>query len=338
MKPTHPYTAAGTYTVKLTVTDNDGATGTVSHAVTVTAAPANQAPTAAFTSTVSNLSAAFDASGSADADGTVASYAWDFGDGTTGTAVKPTHAYTKAGTFTAKLTVTDNDGATGTISHAVTVTAAAPANKPPVSVFTVSSMQLTSSFDGTGSSDPDGTIASYAWTFGDGGTSTLAKPNHTYGTAGTFPVTLTVTDNGGATGSSTQQVQVTAPPANKPPVANFTVAKTGLTVNLESTSTDSDGTIVSTAWDFGDNTAGTNTAEAHTYKAAGTYPITLTVTDDGGATSSKNRLGDGDRRRSGQQAAGGRIHLDQQRSHRLAERIGVHRPGRHRQVLLMGLR
>ena len=288
VKPTHPYTKAGTYTAKLTVTDNDGATGTVSHAVTVTdPAPVNQAPTAAFTSTVSDLSAAFDASTSADADGTVASYAWDFGDGTTGTGVKPTHPYTKAGTYTAKLTVTDNDGATGTVSHAVTVTAAPPANKPPVSLFTVSSMQLTSSFDGSGSSDPDGAIASYAWTFGDGASSTESKPNHTFAAAGTYPVTLTVTDNDGATGSSTQQVQVTAPPANKPPVASFTVAKTDLTVNLESTSTDSDGTIVSTAWDFGDNTTGTDTAEVHTYAAAGTYPITLTVKDDAGATATK---------------------------------------------------
>ena len=287
-KPSHTYTTAATYTVTLTVTDNGGATGTVSHAVTATdPAPVNQAPTAAFTSRVTDLSVAFDASTSADADGTVASYAWDFGDGTTGTGVKPTHPYTKAGPYTVKLTVTDNGGATGTVSHAVTATDPAPVNKPPVSLFTVSSMQLTSSFDGTGSSDPDGTIASYAWTFGDGATSTEAKPSHTYTTAATYTVTLTVTDNGGATGTSTQQVQVTAPPVNQPPVADFTVAKTDLTVNVESTSKDSDGTIVSTSWDFGDGKTGTDTAEVHTYAAAGTYPIKLTVKDDGGASSTK---------------------------------------------------
>ncbi|RII85395.1 PKD domain-containing protein, partial [Clavibacter californiensis] len=72
--------------------------------------PANQAPTAAFTSTAKDLTASFDGSTSADADGTVASYAWAFGDGTTGTGKTVDHAYAKAGTYTASLTVTDDKG------------------------------------------------------------------------------------------------------------------------------------------------------------------------------------------------------------------------------------
>jgi PKD repeat protein len=92
--------------------------------VTVTAPAVNDPPHAAFTSSVTNLSAAFDASTSTDADGTVVSYAWAFGDGAVGTGVSPTHAYAAAGTYPITLTVTDDDGATGTASGSVTVTAA----------------------------------------------------------------------------------------------------------------------------------------------------------------------------------------------------------------------
>jgi PKD repeat protein len=116
--------------VKLTVTDDKGATGSASTSVTVTApaGPPNQAPTAAFTATPSGLSIAVDGSASTDADGTVSAYAWDFGDGTSGTGVTATHAYAASGTYTVKLTVTDDKGATGTTTSAVTV--AAPAAAP----------------------------------------------------------------------------------------------------------------------------------------------------------------------------------------------------------------
>ena len=152
----------------------------------VAAAPANQPPTAAFTSSVANLAVAFDGSGSADPDGTVASYAWDFGDSTAvGSGSKPAHTYAAAGTYPVKLTVTDNQGASASVSHDVVV-AAAPANQPPTAAFTSSVANLAVAFDGSGSADADGTVASYAWDFGD---STAAgsgsKPTHTYAAAGT---------------------------------------------------------------------------------------------------------------------------------------------------------
>ncbi|MFC5743991.1 LamG-like jellyroll fold domain-containing protein [Actinomadura rugatobispora] len=87
---------------------------------TGTTAP-NQPPTAAFTSACDQLACTFDASGSSDADGTVAGHAWDFGDGSTGTGATPSHTYAAAGEYTVKLTVTDDDGATGQVTHAVTV-------------------------------------------------------------------------------------------------------------------------------------------------------------------------------------------------------------------------
>ncbi len=94
------------------------------HAAGRNLAPVNQVPVASFTSVATGLSVGFDGSGSSDADGTVASYAWTFGDGSTGTGVSPSHVYAVAGQYTVTLTVTDDDGAVGLTSRAVTVTTA----------------------------------------------------------------------------------------------------------------------------------------------------------------------------------------------------------------------
>jgi PKD repeat protein len=174
----------------------------------VGATPANLPPSAAFTTATNNLAVTVDGSTSSDSDGTVASYAWNFGDSATATGAKPAaHSYAAAGTYTISLTVTDNQGATNTVTHQVAVTAG---NQPPVAAFTSSVANLVVSFDGSSSTD-DGLIASYAWDFGDGATSSSVNPSHTYATVGPFTVTLTVTDNGGLTNSISKTVTTTAP-------------------------------------------------------------------------------------------------------------------------------
>src|SRR6185436_17694472 len=120
--------APGPYTVTLTVTDDLGAAASASHAVT---AGDNHPPVAAFTSTCNGLTCGFSAYSSSDPDGPIATYAWTFGDGTTGAGVSPSHAYATAGTFTVSLTVADYQGATGTKSQVVTT-----ANTVPVASFT----------------------------------------------------------------------------------------------------------------------------------------------------------------------------------------------------------
>lgn len=258
------------------------------HAALAGGGTANTPPKAAFTVKVTDLSAAFDASGSTDADGTVTSDAWDFGDGATGTGTAPTHTYAKAGTYTVTLTVTDDGGATGTATG--TVTAAAPAaNVPPTAAFTASASGLGVAVDASASSDPDGTVASYAWTFGDGGTATGVTASHTYAASGTNTVRLTVTDDRGATTSTSKDVTVVA--ANTPPTASFTTKVADLGVSVDGTaSTDADGTVASWAWDFGDGTASaTGGTQSHTYAAAGSYTVKLTVTDNGGATNSASK-------------------------------------------------
>jgi PKD repeat protein len=176
--------------------------------------PVNQSPVAAFSSAVADLTATLDGSASADPDGTVASYAWDFGDSSpAGTGRTPSHTYAAAGTYQVKLTVTDDKGATGQVTQAVTVTAA---NQSPVAAFSSAVADLTATLDGSASADPDGTVASYAWDFGDSSPAGTGRtPSHTYAAAGTYQVKLTVTDDKGATGTVSKSITVTAP-ANQP--------------------------------------------------------------------------------------------------------------------------
>jgi PKD repeat protein len=286
-KATHAYAAAGTYPVRLTVTDDKGATAVKTADVTVVAPRVNQAPTAAFTSTSDALALAVDGRASADADGRIASYAWKFGDGSTATGAEARHLYAAAGTYPVTLTVTDDEGLTGVSTTSVTVTAAPPVNQAPTASFTSRVTDLSVAVDGTASADADGRVASYAWQFGDGGTATGSTATHAYAAAGTYQVRLTVTDDGGATATSVQSVTATAPVVvDGPPTASFTSQVTGSSVAVDaSASTDAEGAIASYAWGFGDGSAATGRTATRTYAAPGTYTVTLTVTDSAGATA-----------------------------------------------------
>ncbi len=170
----------------------------------------NQAPTASANGPYAGTAGqplTLSAAGSNDPDGTIASYSWNFGDGTaSGTGVSVQHTYSAAGVFTVTLTVTDNLGATASATAAATITNGGGQNQPPVANANgpysgTAGQPIT--FNAAGSSDPDGTVASYSWTFGDGTPAGAgASVQHVYAAPGSYTVVLTVTDNLGATGSA----------------------------------------------------------------------------------------------------------------------------------------
>ena len=244
----------------------------------------NAAPVASFTADACTDGACtFDASASSDPDGSVADYAWDFGDQSSAAGAQAQHSYTTAGTYTVTLTVTDDRGATTSTTKDVVVAI----NRAPVASFTASCAERVCAFDGGASSDPDGTIAGYLWSFGDGTSSTEVAPSHTYAANGTYSVGLTVTDDQGRT---TQTVKQVAAKANATPVADIAASCSSLSCDFDASgSSDSDGSIVGYAWNFGDSSTGSGSSPTHAYAAAGTYTVTLRVTDDKGAVGTTTR-------------------------------------------------
>ena len=175
----------------------------------------------------------------------------------------------------------------------------AAVNQDPTARISGSCTDLTCPLSGSTSTDSDGTITGYAWDFGDGETATGVAPGHTYEEAGTYEVTLTVTDNQGATDIATLEVEVTAPvdpPPNADPVAVISgTTCTYLSCPLSGSSSTDDGTITGYAWNFGDGETGTGVSPGHVYDEAGTWTVTLTVTDNAGATDIGDRAGHHDR-------------------------------------------
>lgn len=163
-------------------------------------------------------------------------------------------------------------------------------DQPPEAAFTATPAKglppLTVSFNASPSRDRDGNLVSYHWDFGDGSNGSGVSASHDYVAAGSYLVTLTVTDDDGLTDTATNTVKATVLP-----VASFTATPTSgespLAVSFNaSASSDSDGNLVGYSWAFGDGTTGSGVNVAHTYTTAGNYTATLTVTDNDGQTAS----------------------------------------------------
>ncbi len=233
-------------------------------------------PVAMFSYVVNGPTVAVDGSTSYDPDGTVTGWAWDFGDGMTGSGVTTTHTYATTGDYTINLTVIDNTGMTGSVQHIVHVDVIDTA---PVASFKAIVSGYSVSVDASGSSDDVG-IVSYDWQWGDGMTGSGVTATHTYVAPGPYVITLTVTDTIGQTGTATMDITV----VDLPPVASFTLTMSGLTVSVDASASFDDVAIVSYDWAWGDGMTGTGVTATHTYAGPSTYEVTLTVTDTIGQT------------------------------------------------------
>ncbi len=292
---------SSTVTYNLTAVNTDGTETSLSNTLTYTATGTATGTdlkaiiTASALTGPAPLSVNFNATTST---GTISTFQWDFGDGATAAGNTVSHAYSTAGAYTAKLTVTNTTGQTSIANATVTATASTTPPAPPTAVLSSSTAAgqapLTVSFNGAGSTAATGaTIATYAWSFGDGTSATGASTSHAFTAAGTYSTTLTVTDSKGLTSSASTPIVVTAPPVavNKAPTAVASATPlTGtapLTVTFDASgSTDSDGTIAAYLWNFGDGGTATGKTASHTYTTEATFAATLQVTDNAGAKGS----------------------------------------------------
>ncbi len=285
------YGSVQTATLTLVVTDSAGQTATTTTTVTVT----NAAPTAnaagPYTGT-KNVPVALNGSLSTDSDGTLTSYAWDCtNDGTIDvTSANPTGnacTYPAVAVYTVSLTVTDSDGATSTATTTVTV-----GNDPPIANAggPYSGNEGTPiALDGSGSSDPGGAITAYVWDCETDGVVDVTSSNPsvgcTYPDQGTYTATLTVVDDDFATATSTATVTV----SNIAPVIGSVTVPSGdegSTLTFSATAGDAAGDTITYSWDFGDGGSAVGQSVTWSYSDDGSFTVTLTASDDDGASSS----------------------------------------------------
>ena len=276
--PSHTYSQPGTYTARLTVTDQDSEQETDSLSITVSAVPSLSAGIVASpTSGEAPLAVSF--TGSASGGTPPYSFAWAFGDGSSSTQQNPSHTYSQAGTYQAVLTVTDSRSNQDTSSLSINVSAptaqlTASAGASPLS----GTAPLAVIFSGSvaGGNPP----SSYNWTFGDGGSSAQQNPSHTYSQSGTYQAVLTVTDSRSNQDTSSLSINVSAPTAQLTASAGASpLSGTAPLAVIFSGSVAGGNPPYSYNWTFGDGGSSAQQNPSHTYSQSGTYQATFTVTD-----------------------------------------------------------
>jgi gliding motility-associated-like protein len=267
--PSGTYFNPGTYTVKLVVTNAAGVKDSLIKTQYITV---NALPIVNFTATPVTgcfpLPVCFTDNSTAGS-GTVTDWLWDFGDGFTSTAQNPCHTYTAAGNYNVSLKVTNSLGCIKTLTKANNINIssgvhAAFTNSNPSGCSTPANINFQNQSTGTG-------VLSYEWNFGDGGTSTLQAPSHSYNNAGTYTVQLIVTNSTGCKDTATHVNSIVIGTVG----ANFIFPTTICAGTAFSFTNTSLPTPVSALWTFGDATSSTNINPVKSYANAGTFTVKL---------------------------------------------------------------
>lgn len=274
----HTFPGPGRYPATLTVDDGTGlGNATATNALVVTIFSPPVAVAGGNRDVCSGDPILFDASASRNPDGGRLRYAWDFGDGSTSDLVNPTKTYARPGRYPVTLTVRDEIGSPrGTAVDRI----AALVREGPIAVAGPDLRGCTGApvrFDGSASTDTDGVVNAYAWTFGDGGTGAGATPTHIDRDPGTYTVTLTITGDAPAQCSpiSTDTLTVTIVRAAGHRIAAPGRAAGGGAVPFRIVLTDLDGAVPGeTRWDFGDGATATGAAVEHVLPGPGDYSVT----------------------------------------------------------------
>ena len=236
---------------------------------------------ASFTPSPSNPQTGQTVSFSASASGGSSPYmySWDFGDGTSGSGQTASHVYTVQGVYSVFLAVADSANNRGTDARSLTVTGSLSSsfNYNPSSPLTGESVAFTASVSG------GTTPYSYQWNFGDAATATGASSTHKYSMAGTFTVSLAVTDNSSPQQAASAQQTVVVSNPSTALSARFTFTpsapQTNQTITYTGNATGGTGPYTF-SWSFGDgSSAALGIVITHTYRTAGTFTILLNVTD-----------------------------------------------------------
>jgi gliding motility-associated-like protein len=271
--PTNIFTA-GIYTVSLTATSNYGCVGQNTTAATVYALP-----TASFTdlNNCLNTNSVFTNNSTAPAGSTISQYYWDFGDGTFSVLQNAPHTYAGAGNYNVSLSVTSNYGCVSTFTLPITI------YPLPTVSFTANSLCANQNAQFSGSISGTQVNTQWNWNFGSG-TATIQNPTYHFPSWGTYPVSLTATDNNGCTNNTSQNISVQPVPviaASAPAVCLGGATLFSNTSNIPS------GSITGWSWDFNADGIIDNTTQtpATTYSASGTFNVIISATSAYGCVS-----------------------------------------------------
>jgi PKD repeat protein len=282
----HVFAQPGVYRVSLSVQPGADASAcnvvTAKHRIVANAPPVADAGPDRAVATQEEVT--FDGSASADSDGAVSLYRWDFGDGATATGMVVRHRFRDSGSYPVTLTVTDDaDLPNSQASDRATVTV----NGTPVPAIVAAPAcpGTPASLSAAGTTDPDGAIRRFEWDFGDGDRATGAEVSHVYPEPGIYDVVLIADDEAGL--GNSRRSTAHALHVNRPPSAaagpDRTVCPSDVVGFDASGSVDWDGKLVRYRWAFGDGTTADGAAVNHRFRDPGHYEVRLSVTDDSGS-------------------------------------------------------